>query len=256
MIQRILVVLIVILGMPLLLGGARHPARSSQQLLIVCAKNWTTAKGIVKRFDKSRSGSWEPVGEAIPVRLGRNGMGWGVGLHEPVTKKDPQKKEGDLKTPTGMFWLSTAFGTDPADEKKYKMPFIHIKPTTEAVDDPSSNYYSQIVDTALIEDRDWNSSEKMGKKSVYDLGVVINHNLPVQDPSAGSCIFMHAWEAPHRPTTGSVAMSAENLREVMKWLDIKKKPTIAIIPMTEFREYILKWSMYPMPLEEYLAPKP
>lgn len=254
--KRMLLIATIALGMALLLGScAKHPTSSSDQLIVVCTKNWTSSKGILQRFDRSPRGNWEPAGEIVPARIGRNGMGWGVGLRQPDADTNPQKREGDLKTPAGLFWVSAVFGKDPEYKEKCKMPFIHVGPNTEAVDDPKSRYYNQIVNADLVEEKDWDSSEKMYEISLYDVGMVVNHNSPVQDSNAGSCIFIHKWRAPHKPTTGCVALAADNLRELAEWLDMKKKLTIVILPMKEYRSHMLKWSLHrPMPFGECLAP--
>ncbi|MEL6607214.1 MAG: L,D-transpeptidase family protein, partial [Bacteroidota bacterium] len=164
------------------------------------------------------------------------------------------KREGDGKTPAGLFWVSAVFGKDPEYKEQCKMPFIHVGPTTEAIDDPKSRYYNQIVSADLAGEKDWTSSEKMYEISSYNVGVFINHNSPVQDPAAGSCIFIHEWRAPHKPTAGCVALATNNLKELAEWLDIKKKPTIVMLPMKEYRSHMLRWSLHRMPFDEYLAP--
>ncbi|TET91220.1 MAG: hypothetical protein E3J96_00165, partial [Sulfurovum sp.] len=65
----------------------------TKQLLVVTTKNWSTPNGLLQRFEREGN-IWHKVGKAIHIKLGRNGLGWGIGLHE--TPKDAKyiKKEG------------------------------------------------------------------------------------------------------------------------------------------------------------------
>ena len=84
---------------------------------------------------------WQPVGEAIPVRVGRNGLGWGVGLHvDGVT--GVQKLEGDGKAPAGVFPLGTVFGYADQPPAGVQMPYRAAGERDyfiDAVDSPDYN---------------------------------------------------------------------------------------------------------------------
>ena len=57
------------------------------------------------------------------------------------------------------------------------------------------------------------------------LGAVIAHN-PQNLHGRGSCIFMHLWQGENVPTSGCTAMSEENLRSILMWLDPAKDPRL------------------------------
>ena len=53
----------------------------TKQLLVVTTKNWSVSTGTLQRYESDGS-NWKKVGNAIDIKLGRNGLGWGIGLHE------------------------------------------------------------------------------------------------------------------------------------------------------------------------------
>ena len=53
------------------------------------------------------------------------------------------KKEGDLRSPAGIFELGGVYGTVPAPQKKRSMPYRRITPRDMWVDDPASPLYNQ-----------------------------------------------------------------------------------------------------------------
>ena len=71
---------------------------NTSQLIVVTTADWQTPKGTLQRYEKVGN-IWQKTGKAIEILLGRNGLGWGIGLH--TTPKDATiiKKEGDGKSP-------------------------------------------------------------------------------------------------------------------------------------------------------------
>ena len=153
-------------------------------------------------------------------------------MHGEVDQSNfPIKKEGDGRSPAGVFNLSSVFGYKPINEmKKLKMPYIHISDMTECIDDPNSKYYNEIVsrDEIQTEDSvDWRSSEKMREAGIYyELGVVVEQNSDPIVKGDGSCIFLHNWKEPNETMSGCTAMSPTNMVEIVNWLDADKNPII------------------------------
>ncbi len=204
------------------------------QLLVVDAPDWNTYEGSLRLYERSESGAiWKTVGDLISVDVGENGMAWGLGLHTIPSNAEFIKKEGDGRAPAGIFALGRAFGlAAPEDMTRLKMPYLMLTPSIEAVDDPNSQYYNQIVDRATISNPDWNSSEKMSSiVPCYILGVEILHNFPNPVSGAGSAIFFHIWrESTHAGTAGCTSMSREHIETLINWLDASKFPLLLQMP--------------------------
>lgn len=199
-----------------------------RQLLVVTTQGWDEKEGELALYERaSDTSAWTPVRVAIPVVVGENGLAWGIGLH-PMNGETPCKKEGDGRSPAGIFALGSAFGF--ASSIETKIEYFPLHPFIEAVDDPLSSHYNCIVDRREVIP-DWQSSEKMSEVPVYEIGLVVNHNFPNPQPYAGSAIFLHIWKDAHSGTAGCTAMSLENLREVLSWLDASKHPLLVQLPI-------------------------
>ena len=194
----------------------------TKQLLIVTTNNWSTSTGSLQRFEKDNK-SWVQVGKAVDIKLGRNGLGWGLGLHNIPKDAKIIKKEGDGKAPAGIFSLKQAFGYAPF---KVKYPYEVYKETDHCVDDVHSKLYNKIVDSKKVS-IDYKSKEHMKfPKDYYKYGIVVNHNHIDEEGAkkgAGSCIFIHIKKI---PTAGCTVMNESELKEIIKWLDIDKNPLL------------------------------
>jgi L,D-peptidoglycan transpeptidase YkuD (ErfK/YbiS/YcfS/YnhG family) len=170
---------------------------------------------------------WNPVRGPVPVTLGHKGLAWGAGEHR-VDKPAgfPVKREGDKCSPAGVFRIPFAFGiAPPAAAAWLKLDYKPLTFSIIGVDDPKSSHYNEVVDATVVT-RDWDSNEPMLRHDrLYEWGAFIGHN-PDRVPDAGSCIFFHLWPGPGRGTAGCTAMSAEDLRLVLSWLDPARHPLL------------------------------
>lgn len=174
---------------------------------------------------------WQQAGSGFPCVFGKNG--WARGMKEFELDDDlALKKEGDQKTPMGLFTLRTAYGYASRKEASFsKMPYLAVNKYIKAVDDPASRFYNQIVDERLIENKDWNSAEDMKREDdLYKWGVVINYNTSNIDRQAGSCIYLHLWQDEKSGTAGCTALAEDNFIKILEWLDPEKRPCIIQSP--------------------------
>ncbi len=199
--------------------------KKTKQLLVVSTKNWVTSSGKLQRYSYQKN-TWYKVGEAINIKLGRNGLGWGLGLHQVPKNTKIIKKEGDGKAPAGVFRLSHGFGYKPF---AIAYPYKVYKRTDHCVDDVKSKYYNQIVDSTKIK-ADYKSYEFMKfPKDFYRYGIVVEYN-PKAIRGAGSCIFLHIKSV---PTAGCTVMTQKEMKKILKWLDPKKYPLLIQAPQAE-----------------------
>jgi L,D-peptidoglycan transpeptidase YkuD (ErfK/YbiS/YcfS/YnhG family) len=134
------------------------------------------------------------------------------------------KKEGDGCSPAGIFRLPFAFGyADTAPDLRLK--YVPVTSTFTGVDDVKSKYYNQVVDAASVT-VDWEGHETMRREDgLYRWGAFDAHN-PANVPGGGSCINLHLWRGPRRPTAGCTAMAEADLVRVLQWLDPAKEPRL------------------------------
>ncbi|HAJ27375.1 MAG TPA: hypothetical protein DCG53_09070 [Syntrophus sp. (in: bacteria)] len=222
-----------------------------RQAVVVNTDNWTAHQGSLHFYERSfpEDDIWRPVGGAIPVVVGRNGLGWGVGLH-PAADMDthrgggPDKREGDGRAPAGIFRLSSAFGYAPPGKYPWiRLPYREATPALRCVDDVQSPHYNRIVDTSLIK-ADWKSNEEMRRgDEQYRWGVVVDHNASPVIPGRGSCIFMHIWKGSEAGTAGCTAMSQENMEILLRWLDPTANPVLIQLPAATYTQLRPLWGL-------------
>ncbi|HEY0199657.1 MAG TPA: hypothetical protein VGC19_14160, partial [Rhodanobacter sp.] len=120
--------------------------QSSRQLVLVTVADWNADHGTLRTFTRGRHG-WVAAGIDAPVTIGRNGAGWGLGLNEPRTD-GPVKREGDNRSPAGVFRIGTVFGY--ADSADTAMPYRALTATDYCVDVSGTAQYNRIVDAKVV----------------------------------------------------------------------------------------------------------
>ncbi|WP_058187097.1 L,D-transpeptidase family protein [Terracidiphilus gabretensis] len=235
----------------------------STQMIVVTTSSWNAVDGRLQRFERNTPNEkWKLTGKPISIVVGRSGMGWGIGLLATDapgirTASEPEKKEGDGKSPAGVFALGTAFGYAPQPLPGLKLQYLSLTSSTECVDDVRSKYYNRIVDHSTITS-DWNSSEHMRDAGQsYKWGVVIDHNSTVRGSddrspvtAGGSCVFMHIWAGPSQGTAGCTAMPQGELEGVLLWLDPARKPLLVQLPAADYERLGSRWRLPPI-VSEY-----
>ena len=211
-----------LLGFIFMMLSLQAQIPDTKQLIVVTTKDWSSPNGKLQRYENKRD-HWYKVGKEISIKLGRNGVGWGIGLH--TVPKDARiiKKEGDGKAPAGIFELKQAFGYFPF---VVDYPYEVYRATDHCVDDVNSKFYNKIVDSIKIE-IDYKSKEHMRfPKDYYKYGIVVNHNHIDEagaKKGAGSCIFIHIKSV---PTAGCTVMREDEMKEIIEWLDVKSHPLL------------------------------
>lgn len=99
-----------------------------------------------------------------------------------------EKQEGDKKTPYGLYSFPMAFGLK--ENPGSVLPYHRITEGDYWVDDSSSRFYNQLVNTKTTK-KEWSSAENMAAYAPhYNYGLVLNYN-PDCIPYKGSAIFLH-----------------------------------------------------------------
>ena len=165
------------------------------QLIVVVTDGWEGDRGELRRYERAADG-WHQVGATVAVAVGAGGLGWGHGLHPKPPRGEPTKREGDRRSPAGVFELGRVF--EAAD--------------LVCVDDPSSHDYNRVVAHGHGEDM-----------KGYRRALFVAHN-PSGAPGEGSCIFLHDGDS---PTVGCTAMAPAALDELIAW----RKPGALLVQL-------------------------
>ena len=198
---------------------------ASNQVLLVTAPDWNATQGSLQLYLRTnKHHPWKLVNQ-FAVTLGRNGLAYD--RHNILTGPAPAfiKKEGDGKSPVGIFSLGPVFSYHPLQD--LKMPFKKIDTSDICVDDTHSAFYNTWVNTDTASHKDWNSFEHMKQNDdSYEYGVWVKYNSDKIFSGDGSCIFLHVWGSNTTPTSGCTAMEKQNMITLIRWLDDKKHPVL------------------------------
>jgi L,D-peptidoglycan transpeptidase YkuD (ErfK/YbiS/YcfS/YnhG family) len=198
---------------------------------------WTATDAHLQRWQRDDAGTWRPAGAPVPAVVGRSGFGWGLGLH--ALGVGPRKREGDGRSPAGVFVLGEAFGYAPKAPPGVRVAYRSAGARDYFVDDAASadyNRWRRIPESEPNEPRKrWQSFERMRRDDdVYELGAVVQHN-PRAVPNAGSAIFLHCWSEPGAPTSGCTAVARADLLSLLEWLDPDAAPVVVQGPAAVLR---------------------
>lgn len=214
--------------------------KDPKQLMVVTTSGWDEKQGTLQRFERiNKLDKWSATGEKIEVVVGKNGMGWGKDFAPLSNPNEPKKKEGDGKTPSGIFYVGTTFGFESVDgmDSPQRKHYRQLKDSTYCVDDQNSKYYNQIIDSVdpqITSNPPHN--EKMRAEDLYKIGAEIIYPSS-RKLGTGSCIFMHIWKDPTHGTAGCVAMEEAHIQNLVQWMNPKSKPEIALFPKEVYEKY-------------------
>lgn len=214
------------------------------QLLTVVTDEWDTFRAEIRRYARNPGGPWMEVGRPIPAVVGREGYGWGRGLHgsgRPPGHEGPSKREGDGRSPAGVFAIGEAYGYASAIEG-LSLPYTTATSALRCVDDPASKHYNRIVNEHEAH-QDWKSAEHMRRKDdLYAITIVVEHNTRQREPGGGSCIFIHSWIDEDTGMSGCTAMAPSSLEAVATWLEPGAAVLVAL-PQDEYHNLRTAWSL-------------
>ena len=160
---------------------------------------------------------WKLVLETEAI-IGKNGLG--------------KTKEGDGKTPVGVFLFVDCFGI--LENPGTKMEYTKVTVSHYWVDDSNSKYYNQFISTDEVQ-ADWKSAEHIveyGESYHYVLATSYNSE---RISGAGSAVFLHCMSKDAEATAGCVAIPEVYMREILMRLH---KNCVLII---DYKENILKY---------------
>jgi len=179
------------------------------QAVVVETTGKVTAR--VSGWERKDAG-WTQVIGPVEAAIGRNGLA-------PLG----EKREGDGRTPSGIFELRRAFGYD--QNVRTGLDYRAVTEKDFWVDAPISPLYNQWV----VGDAPEISHEVLRRQDeLYKYAVVIEYNTDPVVPGMGSAIFLHVWRGAGEPTAGCVALSSDDVLRLLQWLDARWNPVILL----------------------------
>jgi len=219
------------------------PAASSQ-CIVGKADGWNSSNVTLSLYEKT-GGNWQQIGSSWTGRLGKSGLVWGLGLH-PNPPGATLKKEGDLRSPAGVFGLGGAWGYDRSIQKNPKLFYRQVTSRDLWVEDPNSPSYNKNIILERDPATKWEKEQQMKQGDYpHSLKLFIAHNAPPKVvPNAGSSIFFHIWRGEgSRPTAGCTTMAEKELRKLIARIDPDRKPVYVLLPKAEYEQRRAEWKL-------------
>ena len=217
---------------------------SSSQCLVGVADDWNSSQVTLTLYQKS-GGKWVADGSSWQGRLGRSGLVWGSGLH-PVPAGAATKREGDMRSPAGVFRIGGVWGYESSVRKHPSLPYRKVTPRDLWVEDPASTQYNRHV----VLDHDpataWEKKQQMKQDDpAHSLKLFIAHNAPPKVVSgAGSSIFFHIWRGGgSKPTAGCTTMDEARLRKLIARIDPGSSPVYVLLTKDDYRKFRGSWML-------------
>ena len=185
--------------------GKLEGAEAATQVLIVAAFSEDATDAWISLHEKQPDGSWHMI-MTTPGFIGKNGLG--------------KTKEGDAKTPTGVFHFNRAFGI--ADDPGSKIPYVKVDNGSYWSGDVREGYhYNELVSIKDLPELETGDSEHI-IDYIYHYQYCLNISYNEECiPGLGSAIFLHCY-GPAKPFTGGcVAVPEDCMKFIMQTVDEK-----------------------------------
>jgi L,D-peptidoglycan transpeptidase YkuD (ErfK/YbiS/YcfS/YnhG family) len=152
-------------------------------------------------FTATADGFLDLGARKVRCALGKNGV-----------KPAADKREGDLASPAGVWPIRRVlYRPDEGAAPVTALPVQPIAPDDGWCDAPEDRDYNRPIKLPHA-----GSAEKMWREdAIYDLVVVLGHNDDPPVAGMGSCIFLHLARPGYLPTEGCVAVSREDMEDLL-----------------------------------------
>ena len=170
-----------------------------KQIILVAQSDTKISDARLFLLAKNARGEWE---EKLNCQayLGKNGIG--------------KEREGDVKTPTGDYGMTMAFGAK--DNPGSLIPYTKLTNSMYFCGD--KEYYNQFIDVSKINHTcSGNSEHLLSYIPQYNYALVFDFNKE-NVYGKGSAIFLHCFGS-YPFTMGCIAIAEENMVKILKAVD-------------------------------------
>jgi L,D-peptidoglycan transpeptidase YkuD (ErfK/YbiS/YcfS/YnhG family) len=183
------------------------------RFIVVTVPSMSSVKATVHTFERKTPADavWQRSGPPEAAVVGSAGIGWSADYNYLAKKDEPTKREGDMRTPAGIFRVAGPFGFEPEKLPRYTKL---VKGDSFCVDDPTSTLYGKIVNKRIA--KLTKSSEDISANPGMKRGMLVDYPAR-RGAKAGSCIFLHVWNGDSAGTNARIAMPEDRLTVLQNW---------------------------------------
>ena len=218
-----------------------------QQAVVGITENWNSSY-VSLGFYERVNGAWSLKGDFWKGRIGKNGSAWGLGISPIPKNHSSMKKEGDGRSPAGVFNIGDAWGYPGSIKKLSQLTYHQITHKDLWVEDVNSRHYNRHIKLQHTPKTTWEKKQQMRQNdAAHALKLFVHHNSPEKGsilPGYGSAIFFHIWRANGaKPTSGCTTMTETRLKHMISLINPDKDPVFILLPRKEYMERRIKWQL-------------
>lgn len=170
-------------------------SENASQLAVVSGTHGSSAR--FSFHERDEAGTWREI-LSCHAYIGKKG--WG------------KTREGDVKTPRGVYTFTEAFGILP--DPGCPMGYTQVDESHYWVGDSDSDRYNK-----MVSERDYDSFSRKDSEHIIDYDLAYKYCLNISwnvegTPGRGSAIFLHC-QTKNKYTGGCVAIPEGDMREVV-----------------------------------------
>src|SRR5262249_16262402 len=201
-----------------------EPITEASRLVLVATRTMDTELATMQLFTRQGPNKpCKPISAAEPAVVGKAGLGWGYPFLDFKKGEEPEKVEGDKRTPAGFFRIGASFGFAPSRRPSY----IELTSReTVCVEDPSSPFYNTITKRSEIGSVE---ADEMRSSALYRSGFFVDYPSD-RATRRGSCVLIHIWSAPDIGTAGCVGLPEDRVRVLQDFS--RAGAVLAVLPET------------------------
>jgi D-alanyl-D-alanine dipeptidase len=190
------------------------PLDEALRLVLVTTTDMASTKGRLQLFTRDTAAApWKAASDGEPVNLGKQGLAWGYAFLAYKREGEPEKVEGDKRTPVGFYRLGPSFGFARTRRANY----IRVEPgQTVCVEDPASAHYNTITRRSML--APGTKADNMSDTSLFRNGIFVEYPSDRED-RRGSCIFIHVWKTPDTATSGCLTMPEPRVKALQAFAE-------------------------------------
>jgi len=201
----------------------------ASRLISVTTPSMDTQLATMQLFTRhSANKPWNRISAAEPAVVGKAGLGWGYSFVHLKEPEEPEKVEGDKRTPAGFFRIGASFGFSPSRQPGY----LELKAgETVCVEEPSSPFYNTITKRSEIGSVE---ADDMRTSPLYRSGLFVEYPSD-RATRRGSCILIHIWSAPDTGTAGCIGLPEDRVRALQHFS--RAGAVLAVLPETALERF-------------------
>ncbi|PKN70621.1 MAG: hypothetical protein CVU54_04475 [Deltaproteobacteria bacterium HGW-Deltaproteobacteria-12] len=193
------------------LSSLERIAPESKQVLLVTDDKFLIFSRIQVYAMEKTGARWQKALPTFMAVIGKKGFA-----------PPAEKREGDGKSPSGIYSLKMTFGYQESIPSK--MPYRQALADDLWVDDVNAVDYNRWVKKGFTQALSYEVMKR--EDNLYKYGIVIEYNTEPVIKGYGSAIFFHIWRGENIPTAGCVAVAEDDIIQILRWLDPQTKPLI------------------------------